>query len=236
MKDKLKIYGPIILSALLFYMMIDTPHSRALGDIVLETLGLEAWTYGNQGIHLTVVYFAVLFFLVIFASRFIPVDCDISKKRRIFVFVGTVLVIYLAHSTIIHDRMEQLEGLQSMVIAPSGGSYEYKIAEGEVEEFLCEVELRNYSEEARQFTIIDINDSATDFQLYDKQGAPVQFVIPGKETRKYRINHNDYILKHLDLEGRQPIAGKGTIDKILLQDSQGNKVTITKLNHRRKGK
>ena len=53
-----------------------------------------------------------------------------------------------------------------MAIAPSGGSYEYKIAEGEVQEFLCEVEITNYSEEARLFTIADINNYAADFQLY----------------------------------------------------------------------
>lgn len=232
MKDKIKLYGPIVISALLFYMMIETPHSRALGDIVLESLGLKAWTAGNMGLHLTVVYFALLLLVVILASRLITVNYNISKFRRFFIFAGTVCLIYLIHSSAIHERMRQNEGLRSMAITPSGGSYEYRIKEKEGQEFICEVELANYSDEARQFTIVGINNNVTDIILHERQGTPVQFNIAGKETRSYTINHNDYTINLKDVDTSQSIAGTGTIDTLLLQDNHGNKVKVYKLNHR----
>lgn len=185
MKDKIKLYGPMVILALLLYMMIETPHSRALGDIVLESLRLKAWTAGNQGLHLTVIYFVFLILLVILASRFITVNYYISNFRKFFIFAVTVCLIYIIHSSAIHERLRQNEGLRSMAIAPSGGSYEYRIKEDEGQEFICEVVLTNYSDDARQFTIVGNNNNMIDIIfMRDKE---LRFNLLSQERKQENI-------------------------------------------------
>jgi|BioPla2DNA2_1021312.scaffolds.fasta_scaffold03303_6 hypothetical protein len=89
-----------------FYMMLSTPHSRALGDAVFEEIRLKAWTDVYSGTHLTVIYFGVLFCVVLAISKkFLKVNKDVSKIHRIVVFVAAVIIIYLIHSTAVHKIM-----------------------------------------------------------------------------------------------------------------------------------
>ena len=82
MKSKLRSYGPIIILSLIFYMMISTPHSRALGDIVIESFGLKSWTDGYSGTHLTVIYFSILFLIVYIIYQGFVND-EVGKKISI---------------------------------------------------------------------------------------------------------------------------------------------------------
>lgn len=232
LKDKLKLYGPTIILALLFYMMMTTPHSRVLGDIILESIGLKAWTDGYNGLHLTVIYFGILFLVIlVLSNRLSAVKTINYRKHKIILFICSVIVIYLVHNTLVHNMMENSAGLHSIAIAPSGNTYEYKIADGEIEEFNCEFELTNYSKEVKRFIIDGFNDNIIGFEIYDKQGTMTEFEIYGKETRNYRINLDNYIVKVKGIDIQQNIGSRGIIDSLLLLNDNDKKTKIVKLSN-----
>mgnify|MGYP000566124004 CR=1 FL=1 len=64
MKDWMLKYTPVLLISFFFYAMIDTTHSRAIGDIIFEWLGIPAWSDGYQGTHISIFVFMLLIFIV----------------------------------------------------------------------------------------------------------------------------------------------------------------------------
>ncbi len=50
----------VFISSLLLFMMCDTKYMKALGDYVLEYIGIQSWSNGEMGTHLTVVYFCII--------------------------------------------------------------------------------------------------------------------------------------------------------------------------------
>ncbi|MBH1942573.1 hypothetical protein I5677_16900 [Mobilitalea sibirica] len=230
MRDKLKLYVPIIILALLFYMMITTPHSRALGDILLEVIGLKAWTDGHDGMHLTVIYFGTLFLIILLRSNSSSaMKPNNKRKHKIIIFICTVITIYLVHSALIQNMMGNSVGLNSIAIAPSGNTYEYKIVEGEIEEFKFEFKLTNYSEEVKQFSIVGFNDNIAGIEMYNKQREIVQFEIHGKETRIYKIDLGNYIIEVKGIGKIKNYASRGIINSLLLLNDNGNETEIVKL-------
>lgn len=233
MKEKLKLYGPIIGIALIFYMMISTPHSRALGDIILESIGIAAWTNGYNGIHLTVIYFGILFLVVLMLiSRFPKEERRRYRKHNFLVFIFSVTIIFLIHSSIVHNIMKNSEGLYSIAITSTESRYKYNIKNGELEEFSYEFELTNYADEIKEFSL-DVefgDDNIYEFEIYDKQGELAKFNINGKESRRYIINLDDYMIKVSGADNQHHIGSSGIIDSIILLDSEGNRVKVVKLN------
>jgi len=51
MKWDRKIIGISLMMIVFAYMMTDTMYLKAIGDYVLEMLGLPAWSNGDMGLH-----------------------------------------------------------------------------------------------------------------------------------------------------------------------------------------
>ena len=66
MGDKVKGVLSIFFMAVTFFMMVTTKYTHALGDYILEFIGLKSWTGDYSGTHLTVIYFGVLFIISLF--------------------------------------------------------------------------------------------------------------------------------------------------------------------------
>lgn len=60
MNDKVKGGLSILFMAITFYMMVTTKYTRALGDYILEFVGLKSWTGDYSGIHLTTLEYFLL--------------------------------------------------------------------------------------------------------------------------------------------------------------------------------
>ncbi|TAH67134.1 MAG: hypothetical protein EWM47_09370 [Anaerolineaceae bacterium] len=233
MKTKFKLYGPIILLALIFYMMLSTPHSRALGDIVLESIGMKSWTDGYTGTHLAVIYFGILFFIVFNVYSWYVND-DVKKNRlnKILLFIGSVTIIYLAHSTFVHMAVGNAEGLNTIAIAPSGNFYDYKIADGEIQEFEYEFELTNYSRDSKNFSINGYLNNMIRFEVLDKNGTMAKFNIREKGNVTYNINNENFIIKVYGIDKQFSAGGRGIIDSLILLDEESNPTKVIKLRDR----
>lgn len=60
MSNKLKAYLSIFIFALSLFMLIETQYLPPLGDLILESIGLKAWSNGDVGFHLAIIYFGLV--------------------------------------------------------------------------------------------------------------------------------------------------------------------------------
>lgn len=233
MKSIIRLYGPIIILSLIFYMMISTPHSRALGDVVIESFGLESWSDGYSGTHLTVIYFSIIFLIVyIIYKRFVDDEVNNKRKYKIILFIVSVTMFYLVHSAFVHMSMGNAEGLNTIAIAPDGNSYKYSIVDGELDDFEFEFNLINYSRKSKHFTIEGYMNDFVRFEIYSKQDKLIQFFLRGKGTENYKINNDKFNIKIYGLDKQFNAGGRGRIDSLILIDDEGNSTKIVRLRDR----
>ena len=93
-----------------FYMMKTTTYTRALGDYVLEFIGLKSWSGEFSGMHLTVIYFGILTIILLYVVlNFTVGKCRI---RKIWTFLLVIIFVCfdkygsftLSHEIIIVER------------------------------------------------------------------------------------------------------------------------------------
>ena len=84
---------PLALIGLVWSLEI---YGFCLGDIVLNSIGLRAWTKIDTGIHLTVFY-SLLFFIPALIVGFMYKESFGSKAGRIasIIFIGLLLILSL---------------------------------------------------------------------------------------------------------------------------------------------
>lgn len=96
MSNKIKGGVAIFLMSLLFYMMITTKYTYALGDYILEFIGVKSWTGNYSGFHLTIVYFGVPFIISLFIVEKYAVDLLNLRRTRVFlIFIALMTLFYL---------------------------------------------------------------------------------------------------------------------------------------------
>ena len=78
---KIKGIIAILFLSISFYMMTTTMYTRALGDYVLEFIGLKSWSGELSGMHLTVIYFGILTIILLYVVLKYTVEkCGIRKR------------------------------------------------------------------------------------------------------------------------------------------------------------
>ena len=101
MTNKVKAALSIICMSSLFYMMVTTKYARALGDYVLEMLGLNSWTGDYDGVHLTVIYFGILFICSLFLVSKYAISNLNMRKRTIFLFFILLLTLFYSITSMV---------------------------------------------------------------------------------------------------------------------------------------
>lgn len=96
--------------------------------------------------------------------------------------------------------MGKAEGLNSIVLAPNGNSYKYKIVNGEVVDFECEFTLINYSRKDKHFVVEGYINDLVRFEIYDKQDELIRSFLRGKGSENYRFNNNNFNIKIYGLD------------------------------------
>ncbi len=235
MNKKIKAFLSVLLMSLSFYMMIETPYIRAMGDYVLEFIGLKSWTGNNTGTHLTIFYFTLLLIIgVILVKKYVIRDLKIKKKIVIIAFIGLNLIFILSTGLIARSIKSNSEGLLSIGIDQKYDNYmEYEFNEGRYVKFIADIKLTNYSKEDKEFYLmINNNYGKSPIGVYNSDGSKAIFKLKGKETKMLYINLDDYLIKdeNLNETGYRNIAGSGYITGIIVFDNKGDKVKIDNNN------
>lgn len=83
------------LSAVIFVITIvfslSTRNRDAIGDWVLNSVGLKAWSNGTNGIHYTIIVTIVLLFISWFIGRKYPDNFGAALSKKLSLWIGVFL-------------------------------------------------------------------------------------------------------------------------------------------------
>jgi len=234
MKSKVKGGFLVLLMSLIFYSMITTEYTHALGDYIVEFVGLKSWTGDYSGFHLTIIYFGILFIISLFVVEIYVVNgLNISRMRVFLVFIVLMTIFYLLTGMIASNIKKNSPGLLSIAFNPENSSINYSTKDNKLVEFNAEFELTNYSNEKRTFYMsIDRpsyrQDGIEAISFYTINGDKVTFNLEGNETKTFSLSLNDYKV----VGGREFQNGSesGTVEEIVLTNDAGDKVILDRNN------
>lgn len=236
MSKKIIIKGllSLIIMTLSFFMMVDTKYSKALGDYILEFIGLKSWSGGDIGTHLVVIYFGILFLIGLY---FVIVNVVVgwNKRKRVVLLYSIILLMiyYFCTSSIFILIKSSSEGLLPIGFENSSNSYlEYTSkVQNKPDYFKIKFELKNYSNKEKSFSIKLVNiylgeNISVPFTIYKKNGDIAVFELLPNELKEFVLTSNDYNL-HKEINTYVNVTSfKGSIDGIVLYDQHGNEVYL----------
>lgn len=230
MRDKVKGVLSILIMLGSFQMMLKTKYHYALGDYVLEFIGLNPWTGNHSGIHLTVLYFGGIFLIGIFLVEKFAVDrLHISRRRVFLIFVVCMTVISLTSTMVAKNIKKNSSELLAIGYNSKDSNISYKFEDKKYVEFVAEFELINYSDVKKIFNIsIDSpyfrknGIKEISFQTFD--GEEANFELESNEAKFFSLNMNNY--KVSGGNELQNGSGTGIIEEIVLTNNNGSKVRL----------
>jgi len=214
--------------------MITTKYTHALGDYIVEFVGLNSWTGDYSGFHLTMIYFGIPFIISLLAvERYVIDGLNISRIRVFLIFVVLVTVFYLLTGMIVGNIKKSSPGLLSIAFNAENSNINYSSKDNKLIEFNAEFELTNFSNEKRTFFIsIDRpsyrQDGIEAISFYTFNGEKASFQLEGNETKIFSLSLNDYKV----VGGRvfQNGSESGTVEEIVLTNEAGEKVILNRDN------
>lgn len=221
---RLKIRGvlSLVFMTLSIFMMLDIKYTRALGDYVLEYIGLMPWTEGDQGFHLTIIYFGTLFLIGLFMVKDNVVIK--MKKKKMFVFICSILLLvfyYVSVSSIFNLIKSNSEGLLVIGLEKSDEHQTYiKVSQDDngMQKFESKFTLKNYSNEVKYFNIKLLNDclESEALTIYNKNGEMALFKIRPNKNKEFILSSEDYNININSINNNTLF--EGCIDLILFNN------------------
>ena len=234
MTDKRKGQLSILLMSIFFFMGLDTRYTDALGDYVLEFLGLKSWSAGDQGLHLTLVYFGILFMISLFFVKRICIEKLNYKRRKVFAIFAIFMFLFASSTDMIAKTIKKTsDGLLAIGYNSEDSEMSYSIKDGEYIEFESNFQLMNYSEKDKEFYLaIDnyhsdlLKDKLIRFYTYD--GDEAKFYLKAGQEKEFNLDLEDYEIKG----GSDVLDGGGYSSgfRILLEDDDGNTILLEEDN------
>lgn len=222
----------VFFMSLIFYMMITTKYTHALGDYILEFVGLKSWTGNYSGTHLTIIYFGVLFIISLFlVEKYAVNHLNISRRNIFITFIVMVTLFYSLTGIIATNIKKNSPGLLSIGYDANDSNIDYKAENNKIVEFIAEFELTNYNEEEKLF-YISINrnfykeEEIERINFYTLTGEKAIFKLYGNESKSFLLDLNDYIV----VGGVQNGGDSGVIEEIELTNDKGDKVRLNSRN------
>lgn len=236
MGNKVKAGVTIFIMSLLFFMMVTTKYTHALGDYILESIGLRSWTGDYSGFHLTIIYFGVPFIISLFMVEKYAVELLSMRRTRLFlIFIVLVTVFYWITVFVTINIKKSSPGLLAIGYNSENSYIHYRSEDNEITEFTAEFELTNYSDEVKTFYLnIDSRyyrqDGLKEISFYTLDGEKAIFKLRNNETKLFSLNLNDY-----KVEGglvSQNGGLTGVIEEIILinVDDEDDKVRLNSNN------
>jgi hypothetical protein len=215
-------------------MMKENKYMGSLGDYFLKFIGLKAWSKGDMGFHLTVIYFGILFVIgLLLVDKYVVEGLKIEKIKVFLTFIVLMTVLSSITQKGITTIKKYSPGLLAIGFNSEESSMKYKYKDKKFVEFTAEIELTNYSNEQKTFNLcIDhsfYNEGEVEqlrFQTFD--GKEAVFELGGHETQTFMLSPEHYNIVG-GIGGESGIGGG--IKKITLTDIKGNQVTLSRKDY-----
>lgn len=222
LKNKILAISSILLTSISFFMMVDTKYFEALGDNIVQAIGLKAWSgNGNLGIHLTIFYFLVP--LIIGLNKYCYKKFKI-RKMKIFIIICILLFVFTVSLNEYAEWIKRdADGLLSIEVIWNESKYYFNTNNEEITEFGAEIKLKNHSNERREFYlgIKEPNINQKIFQIHNEYGAiaydndntPLLITLEPKSVSRIKVNFKN---DNNEIAFESNTGSSGRIDNIVL--------------------
>ncbi len=224
----------ILFLAMSFFMMKETEYTHALGDYLLEYIGVRPWTGEFRGTHLTFIYFGILtIVLLVIVLDFSVEKCGIRKRWVLLLVIVFINMFSFTTNAIAKNIKKNSNGLLTIGFNSKNSKMEYKSKDMKYTEFNAEIEMVNYGNESKEFYLTIDNpahreEDVKSINVFTKDGNKAVFELEGNETKTFKINLNEYEISGGRLAKNG--GGKGTIQDIILTDENDNKIRLDENN------
>jgi len=234
MRSKIKGFLSIIIMSLTFFLAADTKYVPALGDPILEFIGLRSWSNDNSGTHLTVTYFGVLFLISLILVRRYAIERLAMKRKRIFIIFVVLVTSYTFITGITAQHIKRTsDGLLAIAYNSENSKLNYESKDYEVVNLEATFTLENYGNQNMKFFISIDNpwfrkDKLDKIVILNSDGTRASFVLQAGETKTFNITPEKYTISGgiTSLNG----SSRGGISEIVLSNKEGEVVKLTSNN------
>lgn len=230
MTNKVKGVLSILFMSITCYMMVTTPYTHALGDYILELIGLKSWTGDYSGTHLTIFYFGILFLISLFFVLKYAINALNMRSRNVFIIFVALMILFTSITGMTARNIKKYSsGLLAIGYSSNDSSLNYRSDAKGFVEFTAKFELTNYSLEKKTFhiTIDDFSyreDGTDEINFYTFDGEWATFELNSKETKYFSLSLDNYNV--IGGIGNQYRSGDGVISGLILMNDMGNKVKL----------
>lgn len=233
MKHRIITIATITFMSVLFFLILDTKHIPPVGALLLESLGLKAWSDGDTGFNLTLIYFGVPFLIaylelrkqIVIHKRFRPLSAFV-------IFLVCVTMLNMATGYIVQRMKSGMDDLYTIAYIDESGSIKMDYYDRKLITLHIEFALKNYDDTAHTFSV-SLNskwfeqDRVAPLKILNKDGSTALFTLEAGEKKLFVIDHENY-----DIEGGvigENFGYTSFIEEIILS---GDGVETVKLTHK----
>lgn len=225
----------IVFMSLSFFMMISTSYMHALGDYVLQYIGLQSWTGDYTGFHLTIIYFGVLFLLGLYLVYKYSINKYGFTRKKVFIlFIVFVSIFTIATNLTAVTIKKNSDGLFSIGFNSNKSKISYDYDGEKYTSFKGKIALKNYADETRDFYITIISPfnrgskKVERIEVLNEKGDKVLFRLSPGENRIFKINLDNFQFSqgsHLSVS-----SGSGYIKNVILTDRGEKSIKLSDNN------
>jgi len=231
-------YIPILFAAVTYFMMIPETVVGTPGDYVLQFLGISPRSGGfnaryniHTGRHNTPYIFGMLFLISLLFVYLVSMKKHKLRKIEILsAFLIMMIAVNFSVTTSVQTFMKNEEGLKALSHEPREGRLEYEFVNDDLVEFDMNIELTNYSQEAKSFYVsfknyYDNELGSNEIMVKTMDGQPALFTIEGDTSEVINITSKDYILDGWQYTGDHYKAI--SIQEFTLRDPEGQLIILS---------
>ena len=187
--------------SVLFFMIIDTKYLPPLGGMLLESVGLKAWSGGDTGLHLTLIYFGIPFLIAYLElRRHHVIHKDFRKLNAFVLFIACVTLLNIGTSFVVQKMKSNMDGLYTIAYIDETGSLKFSYSEQKLNDLHIEFALKNYDDEDHSFNV-NLNskwfeqDRVKPIKILNRDGTLATFTIKAGESKLFVIDQSNYTIE-----------------------------------------
>ncbi|WP_069997328.1 hypothetical protein [Cellulosilyticum sp. I15G10I2] len=127
MKKKILGIGSIALASLALFFLISTPYYAPIGDLILKKIGLSAWSHGDTGFHLTLLYGMVLICLGFMGmAEYLYNEYPKTRNKGKWIVLRTRVILVTGSNKYVEINKSLQLGLKAIQFVYDKSKFEYE--------------------------------------------------------------------------------------------------------------
>ena len=228
LRNKILGIGSVFLASVALFLLISTPYYPALGDLLLEKVGLRAWSHGDTGFHLTLIYCMVLVCIGFMGmAEYLYNEYPKIRNKGKWLVLGAMIILVTGSNKYAEFSKSMQPGLKAIQFLYDESNFEYEYEGEKILNARGLLEFKNYSNTSRSFYVKYIPDDELSSQFSKKEFIGFEsgkessklIQVAPKSTSKIKVDFNQNMILS---NGDKVSSGSGSqsIQTIIIYNDQ----------------